>query len=278
VTSARPQPQPQPLPAAHRPGSFLRIGREQWHDFWVGARAVAPLDAGSFLFGMAFGALVSVSGINPWAGLSGSFTVVAGASQVAIVEALRGGAPAIIAIATAIVINARFALYSTALAPLYAAFPRRWQLWLSYLMTDQSAAVSLQRGAEYPDPVRRRWWMFGVSFTFVFVWWVGTAVGVFLGPVIPSAWEIGFIIPLMFIAVMVPGLRRRPELVAVAVSVAVTVVTKDLGYGLNILLGAVAGIAVGAFVPDATGADANVADASSGNPPGASDVGPEALP
>jgi 4-azaleucine resistance transporter AzlC len=226
------------------------IGYSQWRDFWAGTRAIAPLMPGSAAFGLAFGALVRVVGIDPWVGNFASVSVVAGASQIAIVEQVRVGAPAVIAILTALVINARFALYSAALAPVYAAFPMRWKLGLAHIMTDQSAVVTVLNADKWPDPVRRRWFIFGVSGPFVAVWVMGTAAGIALGPVIPGAWQIGFIVPLMFIAVVMPALKTWPAITAALVAVAVVVLAKDLPYGLNVLLGAVAGIGIGSLVPD----------------------------
>ncbi|PKQ27009.1 MAG: branched-chain amino acid ABC transporter permease [Actinobacteria bacterium HGW-Actinobacteria-4] len=229
--------------------AFASIGREQWRDFWAGTRAMTPLMAGSAAFGLAFGALVRTVGIDPWTGTFASVSVAAGASQIAIVDQLRVGAPAVIVVLTALVINARLALYSAALAPVYAAFPRRWKLGLAHIMTDQSAVMTVLHADKWPDPVRRRWFIFGVSGPFVGVWVVGTVAGIALGPVIPEAWQIGFIVPLMFIAVVMPALRTWPALTAALVAVAVVVLTKDLPYGLNVLLGALAGIALGSLVP-----------------------------
>src|SRR5690554_2989057 len=105
--------------------AVLGIGRAQWSDAWAGAKAIAPLMPGSALFGVAFGALVRVTGIDPFAGVFASVSVVAGSSQIAMVEALRASAPAAVAVLTAVLINARMALYSAALAPVWAGFPRR---------------------------------------------------------------------------------------------------------------------------------------------------------
>lgn len=236
-------------PSPERP-SFARIGRQQWRDFWAGTVAIAPLMPGSIVFGMAFGALVTDENGPVWLAAYASGTVTAGASQIAIVEALSSGAPALIAIATALVINARLALYSAALAPVFSTFPRRWQLGLAYLMTDQSAAVSVIEAPRWPDPVRRRWFIFGVSGPFAVVWLLGTIAGAVLGPVIPAAWQIGFIVPLMFIAVLVPALRTWPAVAAMGIAIAVVLLLKDVPHGLNVLIGALTGIALGALVPD----------------------------
>lgn len=229
---------------------FLGIGPLQWRDFWKGTTAIAPLMPGSIVFGMAFGALVTEVGGSVWLAAYASGTVTAGASQIAIVEALSAGAPALIAIATALVINARLALYSAALAPAFAAFPRRWQFGLAYLMTDQSAAVSVIAVDHWPDPVRRRWFIFGVSAPFVLVWLLGTIAGAVLGPIIPAEWQIGFIVPLMFIAVLVPALRTLPAVAAMGIAIAVALLLKDVPHSLNVLIGALTGITLGALVPD----------------------------
>ncbi|WP_291381472.1 AzlC family ABC transporter permease [Demequina sp.] len=226
-------------------GPVLGIGRLQWADAWSGLKAIAPLMPGSVAFGLAFGALVSATGISPWTGLYASATVVGGASQISAIESVRAGAPAVIAIATALIINARFALYSAALGPVFAAFPRRWKLGLAHLMTDQAAVVALQRADEYPDPVRRRWFVLGAALPFVAVWIAGTAAGVAAGPILPDAWQISFIVPLMFIAVMVPTLRRSEDVVAVGVTGLVVLASRELPFGLNVLVGIVSGIAVG---------------------------------
>ncbi|WP_062465203.1 AzlC family ABC transporter permease [Demequina soli] len=246
----------------------LGIAPRQWADAWAGLKAIAPLMPGSALFGLAFGALVNVAGIGPLVGNFASVSVVAGASQIAIIESLRTGAPAAIAVLTALVINARFALYSAALAPVFAAFPMRWKLGLAHLTTDQAAVVALQHQDAWPDPVRRRWFVVGGALPFVVVWCIGGAAGIALGPVIPEAWQIGFIVPLMFLAVMVPGLRGAPALTAVGVSTIVVLASHGLPYGLNVLAGAIAGIVVGSLVPDRSahpGADDGIAhDAGAG--------------
>lgn len=225
--------------------TVLGIGRAQWADSWAGLKAISPLMIGSAIFGVAFGALVRDVGINPWAGFFGSVAVVAGASQIAIVESIRADAPAIVSILTAILINARFALYSAALAPIWSVFPLRWRLGLAYLMTDQAAVVAM-READEPDPIRRRWFALGAALPFVLVWFVGTAVGLLLGPVIPAAWEVGFIVPLMFIAVLVPGLHRPAELVTLAAAAAVVLLGRSWPFGLNVFFGIVAGMIAGA--------------------------------
>ena len=80
-------------------------------------------------------------------------------------------------------------------------------------------------------------------------WWVGSAVGIAFGGTIPDSWQIQFAFPLMFIALLVPTLRNRPAIMAALVGAAVTLAAKDLPNGLNVCLGAVAGVTAGSLVP-----------------------------
>ena len=235
-------------------GPVLGLGREQWTDAWAGLKAIAPLMPGSAAFGLAFGALIPAAGINPWTGLFASASVMAGASQISIIESIRADAPAFIAVLTALIINARFALYSAALGPVFAGFPRRWKLGLTHLMTDQSAVVTLQNADRYPDPVRRRWFIVGGAVPFTSVWIIGTVVGIVAGPIIPDSWNIGFIVPLMFIAVMIPGLKRPEELVGFGVTAVVVLASRGLPFGLNVLTGIIAGLIAGTFFSEAADA------------------------
>ena len=68
--------------------------------------------------------------------------------------------------------------------------------------------------------------MLGGALPFVAVWIVGTTVGVVAGPIIPDSWQIGFIVPLMFLAVMVPTLRRSEDVVALCATGVVVLLSR----------------------------------------------------
>lgn len=212
--------------------------------FATGARGILVLSIGAIAFGLALGAVIATAPVNDWVGASSSVIVLAGAAQLAMVDLMGRDAPWFIVIGTALVINARFALYSAALAPSYAAFPKRWKLLLGYMLTDQAAAYQLHSARDWPDPVARRWFYFGGASLFAGFALVGTVIGVLVGPVIPAGWQIGFIVPLMFIALLVRGLGDRASVVAAVTAMAVVVLARDLPYGTNVLAGALAGIIV----------------------------------
>jgi predicted branched-subunit amino acid permease len=153
-----------------------------------------------------------------------------------------------VVVGTGLIVNLRFAMYSIALAPGFAAFPRWWRLGLPYLMTDQTAALSLQYFAGQPDPVARRWYFLGVGLGVAGMWWAGTIAGVTLGGLIPPGIDIAFTVPLVFVVLLVPVLIDRPGVVGALVAGHVTVAASRVPHGLNIVIGAGAGLIAGALV------------------------------
>lgn len=215
---------------------------------WVaGLTAAVPMAVATFPFGLAYGVGVRAAGLNPFVGASASWTVLAGAAQLSMLSLMQEHASAIVVIAAGLVINARFALYSMALAPAFKDFPAPWRFALPYLMTDQVAALSLQHFAERADPVERRWYYLGTATGIVAAWWAGTLAGVFLGGAIPPSIDIAFTVPLVFVVLLVPSLIDRPSWAAAVVGAGVTAATASMPQGLNTLVGAAAGVAAGAL-------------------------------
>ncbi len=213
-----------------------------------GAIAILPLAAGIFPFGLVYGAAVAQSSISPWVGGAASGIMVSGAAQVVLLELMDQGTPWLIAVGTALVINARFVMYSAALAPAFADFPVRARIPMAHLMTDQVAVTSLLYNESESDPVKRMHYYVGAGVAFVASWLAGTWLGVLVGGDIPDSWQLGFAIPLMFIALLVPSIRGRSGAVAAVVGASITFLANAAPYGLGLIIGASAGIAAGMVV------------------------------
>jgi len=211
----------------------------------AGARAILPLSIGAFPFGLAYGVTVVESSMNDLVGWLASFLVLAGASQLAISDLIDQGAPWFIVIGTALVINARFMMYSGALAPAFSQFPRRWGVPLAHFMTDQATVTSLLYDQGEREPRKRFAYYVGAGLSFAGSWWIGTTIGVVIGATIPPELQVGFAAPLMFIALAVPSIRDRAALIAAAIAFSVTLIAKDAPMNTGLLIGAGTGIAFG---------------------------------
>jgi predicted branched-subunit amino acid permease len=211
----------------------------------AGARRALPLSIGAFVFGLAYGVTVVESSMNDLVGLLASFTMVSGAAQLAVSDLIDQGAPWFVTVGTALVINARFMMYSGALAPSFSDYPRRWRIPLAHVMTDQAAVTSLLYNITERDPRRRLAYYVGAGLSFVGMWWAGTVIGVGIGATIPSELQVGFAVPLMFVALAVPSVRDRAGLVAACVGFSVTIIARDAPLNTGLLIGAGAGVAFG---------------------------------
>jgi predicted branched-subunit amino acid permease len=211
----------------------------------AGARRCLPLALGAFPFGMVYGLAVARSDVGAWVGAAASVLVFAGASQLSLLQLHQDGASWVVAVGTALAINARFVLYSAALAPAFGAFSTRWRVGLPHLMTDQAATLSILEFRSDRDPLTRRHFYLGAALALFVSWQMGSTLGILVGAEVPDAWQLGFIVPLMFLALAVPALTDLPAVAAAVTSVVVTVAAHRLPPGTNILVGGVAGLVVG---------------------------------
>ena len=215
-----------------------------------GVRRICPVSLIAGPFGLVYGATATESGIDDVPAIFASVAILAGAAQIALVELIDDGASWIVAVATALVINLRFSLYSASLAPDFRRFRPRWRFGLGYLLTDQTAVLSIVEYEQHTDPEYQRWFTLGAGLWFMWPWVAGTAIGVLLGGDIPDSWQIGFAVPLMFTALLVPTVTDRPKVAAALAGGAVAIGTTWLPDGVNIMAGAAVGIAVGTVLAE----------------------------
>lgn len=213
--------------------------------FTDGVRAFAPLVIAVIPFGLVFGVVAAGSDMDSWLGGATSFIIFAGAAQLATLQLVDAGAAGAVVIATALVINARHLMYSAALAPAFRDFPKSARFVLPYLLTDQAFAISVVRFGEVEDPVYRRWFFAGAGLGLWVTWQVFTVVGIVVGAQVPASWSLDFAVPLMFVILLVPTIKGRPELIAAIVGAAVAVAAAGAPYGLGLMIGAVSGVAAG---------------------------------
>ena len=210
---------------------------------WDGVKTVLPLLPGIFPFGMIAGSSAIEAGITVVPALALSVLVFAGASQLVFIELWDRGAPAVVLLATVLLVNLRFAMYSATLAP----FLHRGKLYAkalaAYVMTDQAALLSVPV-FERQGLSGRRFYL-GAAFTLWTTWQVGTAIGIFLGATVPPSWSLDFAVPLSFLALLIPAVNSRPALVAAVTAGGLILVTRFLPLNLGLIVASLAGVAAG---------------------------------
>lgn len=220
--------------------------------FTEGVQALLPILVGVVPFGLIFGVTAAELPVDNWLGWASSFIIFAGASQLAAVDLLAGGAAPAVVILTVVVINARHLMYSASLEQHFRDFALRDKIVLPYLMTDQAYAMSILRFEEAElDRTYRKWYFLGAGIALWTTWQTSTTVGIVVGDIIPASWRLDFAVPLVFLALLVPAVRNRPAFLAATVAGVIALAGRlafggeGLPFNLGLVLGALAGVAAG---------------------------------
>ena len=173
-----------------------------------GIRAGAPLSPAAFAFGVSFGVLAQAAGMGGVAPIVMSATTFAGSAQFAAASVLDDGGSAVAAIVAAVLLNARYAPMSIAVAPGFRR-PRGRRLATAQLIVDESWALSARGAGRFDLGV-----LLGVGLLFYPLWVGGTAIGALAGDVLGDPERLGLdaAFPALFLALLVPQVRDRRAL------------------------------------------------------------------
>jgi len=213
-------------------------------EFLAGLRAFLPMIMANLPFGMVCGAGAIAAGMTPWQAFAMGWVMFAGSAQIAATQLFASGAPLLVIIATAAVINLRFMMYSASLGPHFATLNRRWRALLAYLITDQAYAMTILRYMEPGERRLRHWFYFGISAGTWVCWQIASLAGILLGGLIPPDWSVDFVLPLTFIAIVVP-LFSNPAMLLAGLTGGAASVLLVLPLKLNLIAAAIIGIVAG---------------------------------
>jgi 4-azaleucine resistance transporter AzlC len=220
-------------------------------EFISGVRDELPILIGVIPFGMIYGVLALAAGLPAGVAQAMSAVVFAGSAQFLAVKLIGTGTPALVVILTAFVVNLRHALYSASVSSYIDRLSPFWKGLLAYLLTDEAYVVAITHynapASTNPrtiDEGNKHWYFLGAGLALWGSWQISTAVGIFLGAQVPSAWSLDFTLALTFIALLVPNIKDRAS-AAVALAAGITAM---LAYGLPYKLGLIAAALVGIIV------------------------------
>ena len=179
----------------------------------------------------------------PWA-LMMSLLVYAGSAQLAALPLIVAGAPIWVIVATGLITNLRFVIYSAALRPYFADRSLARRAALGYFMTDFTFTRFMRSAQEGTLPERERdAWFAGVCSSNWITWQLSATAGIIGASYVPTDWGLEFTGTLALIALVGPSLNARPALVGAAVAGIVALLTHPLPFKLGLFCGAIAGIA-----------------------------------
>ncbi len=213
--------------------------------FANGARDVFPILFGAFPFGMVVGVVSAELDLTSIQTFAESLLIFAGAAQLVTLDLLDKNAVMWVIVLSAGILNLRHVIYSASLAPFYKKLSPLWKAALAFVMVDQVYALAYAHHSANPTAPNKHWYHAGLGVTIGSVWLVASMIGYFLGAIIPDSWSLTFVIPLMFLALLVPSVKDRSYLIAALVSAIVIMFTVDLPNNIGLIIATIAGIATG---------------------------------
>lgn len=192
-------------------------------EFFEGIKDGFPICLGYFSVSMAFGLTAVLSGLPAWSAVLISLTNLTSAGQFAGVNVLlAAGSLAELAVTT-LIINMRYFLMSLSMSQKTdSSVSFGWRLLLSYGITDEVFAVSMQR----KKPLSAVY-LAGLMLLPPIGWTGGTLAGAAATSLMPSSVSsaLGIALYAMFIAIIVPPARRdRKVMLTVIMAICASVV------------------------------------------------------
>ena len=215
--------------------------------YWIGVRDGAPFILVAAPFAVLFGVIATEAGLNLFEVMSFSFVVIAGAAQFTALELMLKEAPTIIVLISALAVNLRVAMYSAALTPYLGKAPLWHRALISYMLVDQSYALSHAKFEDKPDMTvtERTAYFFGTCTLVITAWFIFSFLGAALGTQLPASIPIDFALPIAFLSMIAPMIRSLPHLVAAIVAIIVSLLCITVPYSLGLIIAGFSGMAVG---------------------------------
>ncbi|HET7812180.1 MAG TPA: AzlC family ABC transporter permease [Steroidobacteraceae bacterium] len=212
--------------------------------FRAGQRAILQSLPGAAAWGLVSGVAMVKGGLAvPWAMLM-SLTVYAGSAQLAALPLIAAGMPLWVIVATGLVTNLRFVIYSAALRPYFAHERWRKRAALGFFMTDFTFTLFMRAAQEDRLPARHRdAWFAGVCTNNWLTWQASALTGIVAASYVPTEWGLEFTGTLALIALVGPALTARPAVVGALVAAVVALLAHPIPYRLGLFVAAIAGIA-----------------------------------
>lgn len=216
--------------------------------FFEGFKAMLPITTGVIPFGAVMGTVSTEASLSLFQTITMNLMVFAGASQLAAVELMTKNTASLVVLATALIINMRFMLYSAAISPVVQRSPLLLKLACAYCLTDQNYAVMTANSEKLKTNKEAIIFYFGASLCMVSAWQLSVVGGFIFGNFAPASWSLEYAVPLSFVALTIPTIRNKTYLIVIAFSFCLSLLLSVLPYNLGLITTALSSIALGTLL------------------------------
>lgn len=212
-------------------------------DFWAGFGAMLPLWLGAVPIGVSYALTAHAAGFHPTATILLSMTVCSASAQLSAVNLLQTGATGETVLITTLALNLHQMLFGFSIGNVLQLGPGQ-RLLAAYFLNDGPYGVAMAQAS--PSLA----FLLGAELSIFVVWNAATLLGVLMGAWLPDLAALGLdlMMPLLFLALLLPQLRSPPALLTAICSGLLTVALAYVVPTSVAVLIAVAASVVGAWL------------------------------
>lgn len=216
---------------------------------WLrGVIAASPIVLGYLPVGFAFGVLAQKAGLSALNTLLMSLIVYAGSAQLIAVGLISTGIAPISLILTTFIVNLRHMLMSAAVFPFVDQWPKRALAGFAFELTDETFALHSTR---FENGRADKEEVFAINITSHVAWILGTGMGVATGRLVVNIEPLAldYVLPAMFIALLVMQTKKHTHIWAALLSGTASVGLLTLGFSQShVIIATIIGALFGAWM------------------------------
>lgn len=212
--------------------------------FTEGARTILPLLPAAGTVGLATGVAAPVAGLSPIQSVAMSVALYFPSVMLAALELIGSRAPAVVVVVTSLVVGVRVVILSLSIAPYFGRFSEGWKLVLAYFLWTPVYALTVEHFADEPAADVRGYYL-GLGVPLWVTVQASVVAGVVFSTSVSGTLQLGFVVPLAFIALLMRFLTDGSTVIAAAVAGVAAVVAAPVPLGLGIVVATLGGTAAG---------------------------------
>lgn len=148
---------------------------------------------------------------------------------------------------TSLVVGIRVIVLSLSIAPYFSRFSTRWKWLLAYFLWTPVYALTIERYAGHPEADVRGYYL-GMALPLWITVQLSVLAGTAVSSSVPAGLDLGYIVPLAFIALVRSFLTDTAAKVVAVTAGVIAVVGSVLPFGMGIIVGTLGGVVAGMAV------------------------------
>lgn len=209
-----------------------------------GFKAMLPLIPGIIPFGAVMGSAFNEAKLSFTQAMMMDMSLYSGAAQLATTDLMKTQAAVFVVVTSGLIINARFLLYSAAMSPYLKEASPLVKFFCAFTLTDQSYAAMTANHEKFNTNAETVQFYMGTALAMLIAWHASVIAGFIFGNFAPASWALDFAIPLSFLAMLVPTLKRTGHKVVALFSSILSITFYELPLKMGMIVTALLAIAL----------------------------------